>query len=330
MKMQNKIVSVIVPIFKTPIDYLKKCIESILNQKYADLDIIFIDDVSNMKEIDDLICGIEDHRIRFIKKDNGGVSSARNVGIIKAKGYYVTFIDSDDWVEPDFIQCLVENIENTNADLSIVDLVYEYPNNCNNGIKSGEGVSIRHEIAGDDIWGYLLHSTKIGGFLWNKLFKKELIPQLLDENLHYSEDFVFVAEYCKNISKAVFEERKLYHYRQSQSNATSNLSFNPRIMTLLDSYQKLESIYCKYAPEELANVKKNTLKIALNLRSRYLLNKVEDEVSLASISKVIDERMKQILLTRKISILEKTNIIFTWFFPTTLFRIKNKILRRKI
>lgn len=329
--MQNKIVSVVVPIYKTPIDYLKRCVESILNQEYADLDIILIDDGSESREIDELIGGIEDHRVTFIKKDNGGVSSARNIGLIRAKGYYVTFIDSDDWVELDFIKRLVENIENTNADLSIVDIAYEYTNGKTDNVVRGKGTGlVIQEFNGGDIWGHLLYSTKIGGFLWNKLFIKELIPQFLDEELHYSEDFVFVAEYCKNIEKAVFGDIKLYHYRQAQSNATSNYSFNSRILTLLDSYRKLEGIYSIYAPSELDNVKKNTLKIALNLRARYRFNKVDDSDSFTIIKRVINERMRHILLTHKISVSEKVNIILTWFFPTMLFRLKNRILGRKI
>jgi len=323
-------VSVIVPIFKTPTEYLKRCVESLLNQEYTDLDIILIDDGSDRKEIDELIFSVDDQRVSYIKKENGGVSSARNIGLTKSKGDYIAFVDSDDWVEPDFIRRLVENIEEAKADLSIVDFKYEYPSNQKKAEYKKDAIPNIQELARDEIWSSLLHSTKIGGFLWNKLFKKELITHLLDEKLHYCEDFVFVAEYCKSISKAVFEDAKLYHYRQAQGNAASNFSSNPRIMTLLDSYQKLESIYSKYASGELDNVKRNTLKIALNLRARYRLNRIEDAASLSIINEVIAGRMRHILLTPKVSICEKANIVFTWMFPTALFRIKNKVLGRKM
>lgn len=323
-------VSIIVPIYKTPIKYLKHCVESLLNQEYSNLDIILVDDGSEMEEIALYISEIDDPRISFIGKENGGVSSARNAGILQAKGDYIAFVDPDDWVDEGFINQLVENMEKEEADLSIVSFQYEYSDDCRNRADYKVESQFIQVIQGENTWKELLHSAKIGGFLCNKLFKKEFITQLLDEKLHYSEDFVFTAEYCRIVKKAVFQDAKLYHYRQGQGNATSNFSFNKKIMTLLDSYQKLEGIYGECASAELDSVVKNTLKIALNLRARIRLNKIRDSASRKRINTVIEQRMYRVLLSKKISVPEKANIILTWLFPTAMFRIKNRVLGRKI
>ena len=128
----------------------------------------------------------------------------------------------------------------------------------------------------------------------------------------------------------VFTNLALYHYRQSQENATNDFSFNIRIMSLLNSYKQLEKIYMNYAPEELDNIKCNTLKIALNLRARYKLNKINDWRAYLKIKEVINKRIRCSLLSKKVSNIQKLNILLTWIFPTILFRIKNKALGRQI
>ena len=96
-------VSIIVPVYNTPIEYLKKCIESLVSQTYRDIEILLIDDGSQ-KQVADFVSELpyQDGRIFVFHKENGGVSSARNLGLQKARGKYISFVDSDDWVESDF------------------------------------------------------------------------------------------------------------------------------------------------------------------------------------------------------------------------------------
>lgn len=109
----NELISIIIPIYNTE-KYLNKCINSIITQSYKNIEVLLINDGSteskniniceNFLELDD--------RIRFYSKDNGGASETRNYGIKKARGKYIIFIDSDDWIEKDTIKLLKENIEN--------------------------------------------------------------------------------------------------------------------------------------------------------------------------------------------------------------------------
>ena len=109
-----KLISVIVPVYNTE-KYIEKCVMSILNQTYKNLEIILIDDGStdNSPQICDSLAK-KDNRITVIHQPNGGVSSARNIGLDNTHGDYITFVDSDDYIEPNMIEFLSENIGDTN------------------------------------------------------------------------------------------------------------------------------------------------------------------------------------------------------------------------
>ena len=116
--MSQALISVIIPVYKVE-KYLDRCLESIVNQTYKNLEIILIDDGSpdNCPAICDEYAQ-KDSRIKVIHKANGGVSSARNKGIDVATGDYIGFVDSDDWIEPDMYETLIKNAEQYNSDIS--------------------------------------------------------------------------------------------------------------------------------------------------------------------------------------------------------------------
>lgn len=325
-----RLVSIIVPVYNTKKEYLEKCILSLLSQTYKNIEIIVIDDGSEVecaKYCDDLKCKYMN--IIVIHKKNGGVSSARNYGINIANGDYISFVDSDDWVENNFIEILVYEIENKNADMTIVNMMIE--NNGNNSINDIENNILNIQcINKNELLIKMLHSKSVGGFLCNKLFKRELIKEKLNEKLYYSEDFVFCAMYVENIDKAIYINQRLYHYRQGSSNATADFSYNNRIFSLLESYRILEKIYSRNIPKEIKYVKLNRLKIALNLRARYKYNKIKNNTQKKIILNIIWNYMSIVLSYKEIDITEKMNILLTFIFPTIMFRVKNLILKRKI
>ena len=111
-------ISIIVPIYKVE-EYLPRCIESILNQTYQDFELILVDDGS--PDLSGDICDVyaeTDPRIKVIHQENSGISDARNEGLSRAKGEYISFIDSDDWVHPEFLQQLLYTIEKYDADIA--------------------------------------------------------------------------------------------------------------------------------------------------------------------------------------------------------------------
>ena len=117
--MENELISVIVPIYNVE-NYLRMCLDSIQNQTYKNFECLLINDGSPDNSAE--ICReyvAKDSRFRYFEKENGGVSSARNLGIECSEGVYITFVDSDDWVEPDYLEVLYSIIVQEKADISV-------------------------------------------------------------------------------------------------------------------------------------------------------------------------------------------------------------------
>ena len=200
--MGNKTVSIIVPVYNAE-KTLERCVRSLMAQTYGDIEILLVNDGSRDQSL--AICqrlAQEDGRIRLIDKPNGGVSSARNAGLDAARGDYVMFCDSDDWVEPDWCECLVSNCGP--GDMAIcesdrADLITEHDADTEE--------AERRE---------LLHYPLLASSLWNKLFLRSVIEEAglrFDEKLRLGEDLCFVLAYlCLIDGKLRFLYRPLYHY----------------------------------------------------------------------------------------------------------------------
>lgn len=318
-------VSIIVPFYNTQIAYYQKCLESICCQTYKNLEIIIVDDGSQnefAKIIDDL--SKQDTRIKVFHKSNGGVSSARNLGIKEATGDYIAFVDSDDWVEPIFIETLVSCLETYDAQIASVGVIEEY----NNTVSKVEDLDVdMHPMQQQELYAALLtRSSDVLGYLCNKLYRKKLIIQLLNENYHYCEDLVFNAYYLKQAHVGVVASVKLYHYRLGDGNATRNFKYNPKILTLIEAYSEVERIFSEECPQKIDFIRSAILKQALNIRARYKIsntNNIEQYNYCKSIIKTYWDACKHA------SIYEKTNIYLTFLFPKLLFKIKQFILNIK-
>ena len=189
--MDDVLISVIIPIYNVT-DYIDSCVESVVNQTYKKIHILLIDDGStddSAKKCDNW--SIRDDRVEVIHKENGGVSSARNIGIKKAKGDYVFFLDSDDYLPLNAIENLVKNL---NRDVSVVIGNYYKVNHKNEiethikSIKKSENLILF--IANNLLWEP-----------WGKLIKKKDIKKCFDENIYVGEDLLFFVE---NFSSAKF------------------------------------------------------------------------------------------------------------------------------
>ena len=195
-------VSIIVPIYNTE-QYLSKCLESICNQTYSDIEVIMINDGSTdgSKNVADSYIK-KDWRFRLYSQENAGVSVARNVGLENAQGEYVLFVDSDDWLEPQMIEKLVHNMIVYNADISCCQ--YDH-GKCFKGMVT-------------EVWdrecvlqNFLIHK-QLNGSLVNKLLKKELIGnKRLEKSIKYGEDALFLWKNLLNIGTMVISPEVLYH-----------------------------------------------------------------------------------------------------------------------
>ena len=212
--MENDLISIIIPVYKVE-KYLKKCIESVLNQTYTNLQIILVDDGSpdNCGKICDEYAK-KDSRIEVIHKANGGLSDARNVGISKAKGRYIGFVDSDDYIKEDMYEILLNLIKKYDADVSICNLYdvidgNEYIRNKENGIREYSRLDILKEV---------LLDKNIQSYAWNKLYKKELFDEIKYPIGKKYEDIgttFYVFEKCNKI--VVTSEPEYYYLKRSDS-----------------------------------------------------------------------------------------------------------------
>ncbi len=266
------LVSVIIPIYNTPTDYLKRCIESVAYQNYNAIECILIDDGSNQKTaeaLDQIVkdlkkevanfgdepvcnenyCICPQSRFLVIHQKNGGVSRARNVALRKATGDYICFLDADDYFHRDFIQKLVKKAE---AGYNMVACNFTRVDPKNEELKTSENPKGDYE--NEDVWKYV--NT---GFIWNKLYKADLIKkEQFKEGMTLCEDLLFLNQILEKEPKCFQIEDSLYFHTVDPNSTTAWLS--------ADQYQQaIDAVtYQYYLPfiqqdEELKQSKLNYL-----------------------------------------------------------------------
>lgn len=217
------LVSIVVPIYNVE-QYLNKCINSIVNQTYKKLEIILIDDGSldSCPRICDEWKG-KDERIKVVHKKNGGLSDARNIGINISNGKYIFFVDSDDWIEKNTVEIMLETLEKNNADICCAGIFCEYPDKTiiNN---------VEH-LNGDSELFYkkLYDNTKYPVSAWNKLYKKELWNKLSFPVGKLCEDAFTTYQLIDKAHKIIQIETPLYHYN-IRANSIMTTEFNKKRM----------------------------------------------------------------------------------------------------
>ena len=205
----NPLISVIIPVYKVE-RYLPRCIESILRQTYSNFELILIDD--GTPDRSGIICdryAEKDSRIRVIHKENGGVSTARNAGIDAAKGEWVTFVDSDDWVQENYLEVLTSPLGVDDYDMTIGVLEWRA---ISRKIQEYEGYSINIGEA-SQIERALNCSELLGP--WLKLFSLNIIKNnsmRFSKGIALGEDAIFVAKYLKHCKKIYMTGKAIYCY----------------------------------------------------------------------------------------------------------------------
>ena len=218
--MNNKKVSIIVPVYNVE-NYLERCVNSIINQTYKNLEIILINDGSsdNSPKICDKFAE-QDKRVKVVHKENGGVSSARNKGLDIATGDYVEFVDSDDYIEPNCVETLVNKIQ----DNDLVICGYNLKNNKNTMMAFEEESVLDFRINQKQFFKafkqFMINSP------CNKLYKKELITTEFDVNYSLGEDTLFNLQYLKKCSNVALIKEVLYNYNYLNENSLVHTKVN--------------------------------------------------------------------------------------------------------
>lgn len=207
-------ISVVVPIYKVE-KYLKKCIDSIINQTYKELEIILVDDGSpdNCGKMCDEFA-LKDNRIKVIHKENGGLSSARNAGIEIATGEYITFVDSDDYIDNNMYEILLKILKESESDLAFckVRKVCENEEITEKNIYEGY-----HEISNEDAIIMTNLTEDYGNYAWNKLYKRSLFEGVRYPVGRVYEDIPVTCQLLFKSKKIVYTEYQGYNYLVNRS-----------------------------------------------------------------------------------------------------------------
>lgn len=203
-------ISVIVPIYNVE-KYLVRCIESIINQTFRDLEIILVDDGST--DSSGKICdeyALTDSRIIVIHKENGGLSDARNAGLARATGEYIGYVDGDDWIEPDMYGLMVSNCECMGMDVAACRYREVYPDY----VVDGSTDLIQKLSREETLEIYLCGNPnyKIYNSVWSKLFRTELVKEYQFPVGQKSEDIMYTTKAFCNMNGCVYIDKALYNY----------------------------------------------------------------------------------------------------------------------
>ena len=279
-----KKVSVIVPAYNAE-KYIEACLDSICEQTYPVLEILVVDDGSK-----DLTASIirsraeQDARIIPYYNENHGVSYSRNFGLEHCTGEYVTFVDADDLVAPDFIAQMIHDLEEADADIAVIGVakskLFE-PEMFTNGVTSTyeESEMLKQGFGAFE------------GFVWNKLYRKSLLQTKsirLEQSIAVCEDLLFNVIYLLNCKKAVYNCGQKYFYRQIENSASNRLD-NPKWFDAMKAYQQIIRLVKDYpVVYRLAAFQYAMFLCAAKYRIRFI------EDSNGEIKRKVDEEWKRL------------------------------------
>ncbi len=318
--MEKDLISIIVPVYKVE-QYLDKCVQSIVEQTYENLEIILVDDGSpdNCPKMCDTWAK-KDSRIKVIHKQNGGVSSARNMALDIAKGEYIGFVDSDDYIKSNMYETLISMMINNDLELSNCGYTYSLEN---------ESCKSYDEIAFMDIdeaANAMICTGEISSYLFCKLFKSEYIKELrFDTSITIAEDLIFCLEYIKRVSRIGLSQEQLYVYNQSNNNsATSN--FRVSNITIVKSTIIALKLDLNYNNKAIEHLKSKAVLFAANYILRSIENKfINDDKNIAYARHVIKKYYSEIKSHEYITVKKNIIIFCAVYCPSLFVKIKKTL-----
>lgn len=233
--MAEVLISVIVPVYKVE-NELDRCVQSILGQTYKNLEIILVDDGSPDKcpEMCDRYAE-KDRRIKVIHKENGGLSDARNAGLDIANGEYLAFIDSDDWVEENFIEHLAANLKSTKSDIAICGFMMVNEEGKKRHYTAAKEIEVfEHDAAMHELFA----QQKFGCMICLKLYRRDLFKDVRFPKGKLYEDIAVSIPLFERSERCVLSNAELYYYFQRNSSIV-NSKFNENKLDMLNYVQKM-------------------------------------------------------------------------------------------
>ena len=318
-------VTVIVPIYNQK-RFLNRCIDSIIEQNYKDIEILLVDDGST--DGSDEICEqykVRDSRVKVIHKPNGGLSSARNIALEDAEGDYITFVDSDDYLANDYVEKSINLCEVNLADISIMNMKY-IPENMNEEISDEietNVIILSPEQAIECSLYQILFSCCAPG----KLYKKHIFEHIRFPLGKLSEDLAVCHNALACANKIVYSDKIGYYYRQQEKSIMH--VFNPQRMDALQWALEIEEFCALNYPDILTAAKCRTFNVAVHLLLD-ISEKTETNYKFESLLKKEIKRTRMTVLScHKVRLREKAAALLSFGGSNLLRRIWNSKLAVK-
>ncbi len=325
MKGAYQMISVIVPVYNVE-KYLERCINSIANQTYKDIEIILVNDGSTDGSLE--ICrkyAAADNRIQVIDKPNGGLSSARNAGIAVAKGEYIGFVDSDDYIRPDMYEKLYSRITAAEADIAVCG--YRWVDEKGVDLPGYASIVEDEVCSKDEIFvkftnnNYFYYVTA-----WNRLYKKRLFDSVKFPEGKLHEDEFTAHLFYDRCEKIACCKDRLYNYVQRADSIMSSVYSHTRLDALEAFIQRMEYFVSKGKYTE-AEFWLNSMVFTLMVAE----NKLSEDKSKKKINSLKDRAYKLYLTLKEKNIITfKKKIKYVLFFSDNrlfkvYFKYKNKL-----
>lgn len=284
----NEKISVIIPIYNVE-KYLPKCINSVLNQTYSNLEIILVNDGStdSCKQICEEYKKL-DNRIKIINKKNGGLSDARNYGIEASTGNYIAFLDSDDWIDKELYMTLYKIIKRYDADISVCNFKKSYLNGDNKTHNSGKIKCYSNIEALNELYGKNSVQMIVA---WNKLYKRSTIKELRFPVGRIHEDEYLTPIIIYNANKLVYIDNQLIYYRQTP-NSIMNSKFNIKRLDYLYALENRIEFFKENMLDQL--YEKSIETYILKIIDFYFKVKCSDIKNKKNINKILIEKLDSI------------------------------------
>lgn len=255
MKNENVKVSIIVPVYNA-VAYLDRCLESIINQTYRNLEIILVDDGStDGSEKKCVYYQKKDSRIILLHSKNGGAARARNLGIANSNGQYISFVDADDYIVSDYIEGMIDIILNYKLDIVVCGYVKFFEGKS--AVSSSEKLKVDHVniVTGEKALEMMLYRKTFTSSPWAKLIKSSIVKEFLFPDGKLFEDLGTVYKWFASAEQIGYISKKGYYYLQ-RPGSCQNSEYNPRKWDLIEFSEDI----MKY----ITNNKPNIIKSAYN------------------------------------------------------------------
>ena len=250
MNSNTPLISIIVPVYKVE-KYLDCCVESILVQTYQNIEVILVDDGS--PDDSGAMCDVwaqRDPRVRVIHKQNGGASSARNAGLDVAKGEYIGFVDSDDYIDKEMYSCMMKALENTHVKIACCKsmVVGEQDAKVFQGKEDSFTVKVFNtEETLDEIFAF-----RMGTSFWRRLFHASVFEGIRFPEGEINEEYPLLIPIAVKAEGTVFVERVLYYYRDRSDSVTGTVHTSLRTLRCVATNMKrMKEQIAQYEPGQL-------------------------------------------------------------------------------